>query len=72
MEMGALGFAAEPERRLALLLAALPVLFRFGGSRRGHPGCPGRGLRHAAVHLQVFFNVLNLSSLASAVGADAP
>ena len=27
MEMWALGFAAEPERRLVFLLAALPVLF---------------------------------------------
>ncbi|MBI2249416.1 MAG: DUF2391 family protein, partial [Brevundimonas diminuta] len=79
MEMWALGFAAEPERRLVFLLAALPVLFglaHYAGfsARRGLVNNALDTLVALAVGfvtaagLLLVFNVLDLSSPASAVG----
>jgi putative integral membrane protein (TIGR02587 family) len=77
--MWALGFAAEPERRLVFLLAALPVLFglaHYAGfsARRGLVNnvldtlvALAVGFVTAAALLLVF-NVLDLSSPASALG----
>ncbi len=79
MEMWALGFSAEPERRLVFLLAALPVLFglaHYAGfsARRGLVNTALDTLVALAVGfvtaaaLLLIFNVLDFSSPASAVG----
>jgi len=79
MEMWALGFAAEPVRRLLFLLAALPVLFglaHYAGfsARRGLLNNALDTLTALAVGfitataLLLIFNVLDASSPASAVG----
>lgn len=82
MEMWALGFAAEPVRRLVFLLASLPVLFglaHYAGfsARRGLLNnaldtlvALAVGFITAAALLMVF-NVLDWSSPASAVGQVA-
>lgn len=79
MEMWTLGFSAQPERRLVFVLAALPVLFglaHYAGfsERRGLLNnaldtlvALAVGFVTSAALLRVF-NVLDLSSAASAVG----
>lgn len=79
MEMWALGFAAEPHRRLVYLLAALPLLFglaHYAGfsARRGLVNNLLDTLVALAVGyvtaaaLMSIFNVLDYSSASSAVG----
>lgn len=79
MEMWALGFAAQPERRLIFVITALPLLFglaHYAGfsTRRGVLNNALDTLVALAVGyvtaaaLLLIFNVLDLSSLDSAVG----